>query len=158
MRSSMNVKTSQKGFTLIELVVVIVILGILAVTAAPKFIDLTGDAKASVVQAVEGSLNSAADMAHAKALVEGTVNGSLSIAGQTIVFAESYPNAASINLLMDIDAAVSGTPADFVLGTSGTSTTYTHPSAATSAECVAYYTPTTDRNIKPIIRSITTDC
>ena len=43
MRSSMNLKTSQKGFTLIELVLVIVILGILAVTAAPKFIDLTGD-------------------------------------------------------------------------------------------------------------------
>ena len=43
-------KTLQKqaGFTLIELVVVIVILGILAATAAPKFIDLTGDAKGSV--------------------------------------------------------------------------------------------------------------
>ena len=74
MTSSMKVKANQKGFTLIELVVVIVILGILAVTAAPKFIDLTSDAKASVVQAVEGSLNSAADMAHAKALVEGIVS------------------------------------------------------------------------------------
>ncbi|MBL4822622.1 MAG: prepilin-type N-terminal cleavage/methylation domain-containing protein, partial [Colwellia sp.] len=59
--------SKQQGFTLIELVVVIVILGILAVTAAPKFIDLTSDAKGSVVQAVKASINSAADMAHAKA-------------------------------------------------------------------------------------------
>jgi MSHA pilin protein MshA len=69
MKNSINVKANQEGFTLIELVVVIVILGILAVTAAPKFIDLTGDAKASTIEAVRGTLNSAADMAHAKALI-----------------------------------------------------------------------------------------
>lgn len=157
MRSSMNVKTSQKGFTLIELVVVIVILGILAVTAAPKFIDLTGDAKKSVVEAVEGALNSAADMAHAKALVDGT-GDPLSIAGQTITFANTYPNAASIDLLMDIDAAVSGTPADFVLATSGSGRTYTHAKATTPAECYAIYTETADANVKPVIDSVTTGC
>ncbi len=155
MKSSINVKANQKGFTLIELVVVIVILGILAVTAAPKFIDLTSDAKASVVQAVEGSLNSAADMAHAKALVEGIVDGDLSIAGQTIKFKNTYPDGDSIAKLMDIDTDVS--TGDFVLVTSAGGATYTHGTAAT-ANCVATYTITADKNIKPAIDSNTDDC
>ena len=66
-----NSFNAQKGFTLIELVVVIVILGILAATAAPKFIDLTGDARRSVMEGVQGSINSAVNLVHAKALVEG---------------------------------------------------------------------------------------
>lgn len=53
-------KQAQTGFTLIELVVVIVILGILAATALPKFIDLTGDAETAAIKGVAGGLNSAA--------------------------------------------------------------------------------------------------
>ena len=52
-------RSTQKGFTLIELVVVIVILGILAATAIPKFIDLEDEARTAAVQGVAGAMGSA---------------------------------------------------------------------------------------------------
>lgn len=60
-----------RGFTLIELVVVIVILGILAATAAPKFIDVTTDAKIATLTSLKGSMKSTIDMVKAKARIKG---------------------------------------------------------------------------------------
>ncbi|MCL1057131.1 prepilin-type N-terminal cleavage/methylation domain-containing protein [Shewanella gelidimarina] len=61
----------QNGFTLIELVVVIIILGILAVTAAPKFINLQGDARASTLQGMKAALQGANSLYYSKAAIGG---------------------------------------------------------------------------------------
>ena len=67
----------QTGFTLIELIIVIVILGTLAVTAAPKFLDLSGDANAAVLKSVGGAMQSAGKLVYAKAAIQGLNNSEL---------------------------------------------------------------------------------
>jgi MSHA pilin protein MshA len=64
----------QAGFTLIELVIVIVILGILAVVAIPKFINLSSDAQVAATNGVAGALASANATNYA-ARSENTANG-----------------------------------------------------------------------------------
>lgn len=142
-----------KGFTLIELVVVIVILGILAATAAPKFIDLTGDAKESIVEGVRGSINSAADMAHAKALVSGQAGatGQITVAGSTISLIYGWPATNSIDSLLTIE--------DITATNSGSIRVFTH-SSATGTPCRALYdmTAVTGAEARPAISSDGSGC
>ena len=92
---------TQRGFTLIELVVVIVILGILAAFAVPRFMGLEGQARIAAVKSIGGSMESADSMAHG--IWEATANpvSPLTIDGQAINFVDTYPTAASIGNLLD---------------------------------------------------------
>lgn len=71
----MNITPYNKnvGFTLIELVIVIVILGVLAATAAPKFLDLSSDAKKANMKALEAAIITAAELVFYKAKIRGNV-------------------------------------------------------------------------------------
>ena len=87
----------QNGFTLIELVIVIVILGILAATALPRFSDLSSDARTAKLNAAFGAIKSAAAIGHATALARNVTNGSITLEGSAYNIINGYPTAQDSN-------------------------------------------------------------
>lgn len=65
-----QIQNRESGFTLLELIIVIVILGVLAVVAAPRFIDVTTSAKIAKIESIAGSFKSTIDLVHMKAQIE----------------------------------------------------------------------------------------
>lgn len=108
----------QSGFTLIELVVVIVILGILAATAAPKFMNLQGDARISALNGLKGAVKSAVSMTYSKAILKGIeksetgtvcangsdLNGATCSDPINIVYGRPDATAAGLIKSMDIES------------------------------------------------------
>src|SRR5688572_16550934 len=89
-------KSFQGGFTLIELVVVIVILGILAAFAVPRFARLDGQARIASTRAVEGSLRSGSALARSLWMAAGTNPANVAMEGVNVAMINGYPSRVGI--------------------------------------------------------------
>ncbi|MGR6833767.1 type II secretion system protein [Aliivibrio wodanis] len=161
----------KKGFTLIELVIVIVILGILSVTAATKFINLQRDARISALQGLKGEMTGAVNQLHPKTILAGKdtqVSGAIIIEGETIAIVYGYPKADAANAwnkLMNqtfVDSQYNDTtPSDWYFhnDTSKPFITFMHKSKKYSSDnCHVRYTEAADENSSPTFEFINSGC
>jgi MSHA pilin protein MshA len=147
-------RTNQGGFSLIELVVVVTILGILAAFAVPRFASLEGQARLASTQALAGSVRSGAALAHALWLSQGDpASTTVTMEGQPIAMAFGYPNAASIEATL---VEYTG----FELTSAGGAAVFTKKaqSGETIANCFVTYTPPPAPNEAPQIVATTGGC
>lgn len=165
----------QQGFTLIELVVVIIILGILAVTAAPKFINLQSDARKSTVEGVKAALQGANTLIYSKAALAGKEKA----AAQTVTIATGvdvttdygYLNSATSSAVVktnlekaldmkfdDLATGTVGTVNDFgVVYKSATSFIIVPKGKKDTDACRLEYTPATSTQL-PVYKVVATAC
>ena len=147
-----------RGFTLIELVVVITILGILAAFAVPRFIALDTQARVATINGMMGSVKSAASLARGLAMAQNVAaTGTVSMEGQTITLFNFYPDATTVASAVNSNNGATG-DFTFTAGASNAAaSTWALNKAPTPANCSVSYTPATAGST-PTVAITTTGC
>ena len=144
------------GFTLIELIMVIVILGVLSAFALPRFADLGGDARLASLNALAGTLRSSSNIAHAQQLADGNSgSSSVTLDGQVVTMASGYPTADAAGVVAS--AKISDYATSDVAG--ATITTLQFDLVPAKTNCYARYEAADgSTNITPVVSVVATGC
>ena len=156
--------SGQAGFTLVELIIVILVLGVLASIAIPKFINLGGDARYAKMQGITGSVKSAVAIVHGAALVRNLPNATgqtLTMDGGSVVnVAYLYPDGTAGGIPVAAGFDPNTTPANntdaLTVTIAGGVVTVVPTAAATPGSCTLSYTAATGVAVGPVVSLPTT--